>query len=236
MTGSLNIYCDESCHLEHDHQEVMTLGAVWCPTAASAEIARDIRGIKQRHGTAPSVEFKWVKASPSRLPLYLELIDYFFDQPNLHFRGMVISPKSRLMHSAFNQDHDTWYFKMYFQLLRVLIETSNSYRVFLDVKDTRSAHRVEKLREVLCNSVYDFQQICIPFIQTVQSHDVQQVQLADVLIGATGYANRGLNTSEAKLRIVQQVRLRSGYSLTRTTPYAESKFNLFCWEPRDPSA
>lgn len=27
-----NVYCDESCHLEHDGQKTMGLGAVVCPT------------------------------------------------------------------------------------------------------------------------------------------------------------------------------------------------------------
>jgi hypothetical protein len=29
MNKTYNIYCDESCHLENDKQEVMVLGAVW---------------------------------------------------------------------------------------------------------------------------------------------------------------------------------------------------------------
>jgi hypothetical protein len=31
MSQVLNVYCDESCHLENDHQTAMVLGAVWCP-------------------------------------------------------------------------------------------------------------------------------------------------------------------------------------------------------------
>jgi len=31
MTQVANIYCNESCHLEHDRQKVMVLGAIWCP-------------------------------------------------------------------------------------------------------------------------------------------------------------------------------------------------------------
>ena len=30
LSEHYNVYCDESCHLENDHQKVMTLGAVWC--------------------------------------------------------------------------------------------------------------------------------------------------------------------------------------------------------------
>jgi len=28
MTTIFNVYCDESCHLEHDRQPVMVLGAI----------------------------------------------------------------------------------------------------------------------------------------------------------------------------------------------------------------
>ena len=31
MSQPYNVYCDESCHLEHDRQSIMVLGAVWCP-------------------------------------------------------------------------------------------------------------------------------------------------------------------------------------------------------------
>jgi len=31
MSENYNVYCDESCHLLGDEQEVMVLGAVWCP-------------------------------------------------------------------------------------------------------------------------------------------------------------------------------------------------------------
>ena len=30
MSQIVNLYCDESCHLERDHQPVMVLGVVYC--------------------------------------------------------------------------------------------------------------------------------------------------------------------------------------------------------------
>ncbi len=38
MPQIINIYCDESCHLENDNQKVMVLGAVWCPFEKKDEI------------------------------------------------------------------------------------------------------------------------------------------------------------------------------------------------------
>jgi len=57
MTTIFNVYCDESCHLEHDRQPVMVLGAVWCPLEKTREISVPIRGIKTRHGLSPKFEF-----------------------------------------------------------------------------------------------------------------------------------------------------------------------------------
>ena len=32
FSGSeFNVYCDESCHLEHSSSNAMALGAIWCP-------------------------------------------------------------------------------------------------------------------------------------------------------------------------------------------------------------
>ena len=64
MTQVFNVYCDESCHLEHDHQTIMVLGAIWCPLEKTREIARSIRHIKDRHGLGRVFEIKWTKVSP----------------------------------------------------------------------------------------------------------------------------------------------------------------------------
>jgi len=59
MSLIYNVYCDESCHLEHDQQPVMVLGAVWCPMEKTREIAVPIRAIKTRHGLSPKFEFNF---------------------------------------------------------------------------------------------------------------------------------------------------------------------------------
>jgi len=56
MTTTYNLYCDESCHLEHDRQPVMVLGAVWCPLKKAREISVHIREIKAWHSLPPKFE------------------------------------------------------------------------------------------------------------------------------------------------------------------------------------
>jgi hypothetical protein len=232
MSDIFNIYCDESCHLQHDHQQVMVLGAVWCPLEKTREIAKRIREIKQRHNLSPAFEVKWIKVSPVKKLFYLDLMDYFFDDDDLHFRALIVPDKSQLRHEDFAQDHDTWYYKMYFDLLKVLFAPHAEYRIFLDIKDTRSAYKVAELHTILCNNMYDFERKIIKSIQTARSHEVEQLQLADLLIGTVGYANRGLETNQGKVALVDRMRSRSGYSLTKTTLLREDKVNLLRWEAK----
>ena len=229
MTQVYNVYCDESCHLERDRECAMVLGAVWCPLEKTREIAVRLREIKQRHGLGTDFEMKWVKVSPARVQFYLDVLDYFFDDDDLHFRALIVPDKSLLRHEARNQTHDEWYYKMYFNMLKAIFRPDSRYRIYLDIKDTRGGDKVEKLNEVLCNSQYDFSRGIIERVQIVRSHEVEQVQLADLLIGAISYVNRGLTSSAAKLALVARFRERSRYDLTRSTLYREDKTNLFVW-------
>ncbi len=233
MTQTYNVYCDESCHLEKDHQQVMVLGAVWCPLERVREISARLREIKLRHGLPADFEIKWTKVSPAKVQFYLDVMDYFFDDDDLHFRALVIPDKSLLRHAEFGQSHDDFYYKMHFDMLKVLFSPGARYRVYLDIKDTRGAAKVAKLHDVLCNNQYDFSRQIIERVQLVRSYEVEPLQLADLLIGVVSYTNRNLSTSDAKQALVDRMRRRSGYSLTRTTLYREDKVNLFRWHAKE---
>lgn len=231
MSDVFNLYCDESCHLPNDGQPLMTLGMVWCPLDKTREIAIRFREIKVRHGFSPDIEVKWTKVSPAKTQFYLDLVDYFFDDDDLHFRGLV-ADKDGLDHVRFQQSHDDWYYKMMFQLLEPVLQPNARFRVYLDKKDTRSAMKVEKLHEVLCNNLYDFRREIVERVQVVESHAVEQLQIADLLLGAVGYVNRELSGNAGKETLIARIRQRSGYTLEKTTLLRELKFNLFRWQGR----
>lgn len=229
MTERIHIYCDESCHLENDHLRAMVLGAIWCPASHRQALARKIKALKVEHGLPPQFEIKWVKVSSGQLPFYQALMDLFFDEPLLHFRGLVVPDKQALDHGKFRQDHDTFYYKQWYTLLNRLIDPSKRYRVFLDIKDTRGQAKVKKLHDVLCSANYDFDRSVIESIELVHSHDVLLLQLADLLIGALSYVHRGLHDSSAKLALVAHLRHRSGLRLEQSSLLRADKFNLFVW-------
>jgi len=207
----------------------MVLGAVWCQADKSHSINTRIREIQTRHGLSRSFEIKWTKVSPAKIEFYIDLIDYFFDNDFLHFRALIVPDKSKLQHELYNQDHDTWYYKMYFDMLKVILSPEDCNRIYIDIKDSKSALKVKKLQDVLRNSIYDFHRNIIERVQTIRSHEVEILQLADLLIGAVSYVNRELSSSAAKQGIIDRIRKRSDYDLTKTTLLMERKFNLFKW-------
>lgn len=234
MSELFNIYCDESCHLENDNSNVMVLGAIWCRTDIVQDIHSGINRIKQSHNIPKSLEVKWKKVSPAKIDFYEELVEYFFNNEELHFRTLIIPDKKKLNHNAFDQTHDDWYYKMYFDLLKVIFLPSGAkYNIYLDIKDSFSVIKSNKLHEILCNNMYDFSKDIINRVQIIRSHEVLLLQLADLLIGAIGYLNRGLSTSKAKTKLVEIIKRKSGYGLNRTTLLREQKFNIFRWKAKD---
>jgi hypothetical protein len=232
MSQIFNLYCDESCHLESDTQKIMVLGSVWCQKEKVKEVSGRIKEIKQRNGIGPNMEIKWTKVSNGEIDFYEDLINYFFDDDDLHFRA-IIANKENLDHKKHNSTHDEWYYKMYFSMLKTILDPRDKYNIYLDIKDTRGEEKREKLRDVLSHSMYDFSQNIINKVQPIRSYESSIIQLTDLLIGAVSYVNRGLTTSEAKIKLVNLIQKKSGYTLQQSTLYRESKMNLFYWTGKD---
>ncbi|MBT3199634.1 MAG: DUF3800 domain-containing protein [Phycisphaerales bacterium] len=245
-----NLYCDESCHLEHDNIPVMTLGCVWCPTERAVVFARRLREIKAAHGLVSPQEYKtggtdkvfevkWSKVSQAKASFYLDWIKAFFDEPELRFRGLVIPDKTKLEHDQFEQDHDQWYYKMMYLLIDRVINPRYKYRVFLDIKDTRSEVRRAKLEEVLRSRARDAAGQVIERVQQIRSHESELLQLSDLILGAIGYQNRrtvgdlqDTPGNAGKEEVIKVIQRRAKKSLTATTWQGETKLNILVWEPR----
>jgi len=241
MKDQISIFCDESCHLQNDKENVMALGAIYCPTAKKDEIFRRIAELKAKYNLIPKTkknpndnrayyEIKWNKVSKSQLPFYRDIIDYFFDDDDIFFRVLVVPDKSKLDYEKYGHTHDTFYYKMYFSMLKTILNPDYSHNIYIDIKDTRSTEKVHKLKEVLRNDKYDYSNSIIKKVQQVRSHEVELIQLADLLTGAVSYINRGLSTSPAKKTLIDLIRHRTNYSLLKSTLIKEKKFNIFIWQ------
>lgn len=225
----INVYCDESNHLEKDRIPTMVLGTVYTPKEKVRIANKRIKEIKAKHNINANAEMKWIKISPAKLAFYLDVIDYFFDNDDLHFRAIIIN-KENLDHSKHKQTHDEFYYKMYFELLSKILDPQNKYNIYPDIKDTRGSRKINKLREILSNNMYDFDGKIIQNIQLVRSHEVEILQLADVLIGAMQFLNRKDVKSAAKRSVIERIKERSGYDLLKSTLVREEKTNIFYFQ------
>lgn len=222
MSKTFNIYCDESCHIENDHKRFMFLGSV---SAAYNQVrfhTDQINELKKKHNFY--AEIKWSKVSRSKLRFYLDLVDYFFST-DLHFRTVGVE-KSRINTEAFNKTYDDFYYTMYYYLLNHNLNSLYSYNVYLDIKDTLSAYKVNRLKDILNAKFGVFRNV-----QNIHSKESILMQVADFLMGAISYLNNNeKHENQAKMQIIEKIKNHSGASLTNTT-YSH-KLNLFFIELR----
>ena len=214
---TFNIYCDESCHLEHDHKKFMFLGSVSSAYPQVKRHCKRIDELKKEHNFY--AEIKWSNVSMSKIRFYLDLVDYFFDT-DLRFRAIGIN-KSQINNEDFNSTYDDFYYKMYYQLLNYNLDTFSYYNVYLDIKDTLSAFKVRKLKEILNIKYGVFRNI-----QNIRSEESLLMQLADFIMGAISYnVNCEVKANAAKIQILDKIKKHSKTSLEKTN-YSD-KLNLF---------
>ncbi len=230
MPELINLYCDESCHLENDHLPVMVLGALACPQDHARSVSLALRALKRAHGLSDDFEIKWTKVSPAKASFYRAVIELVFADPKLSFRGLVVPNKEALRHADFGQSHDEWYYKMYFLLLRPMLRREGVVRTFIDIKDTKGGPKVRRLHDYLCRHLNDPEAQKLQPMQLVHSKEIACMQLADLLIGALSYVHRGLSANAGKMAVVEAVSAKSGLTLKYSTAPGRSKFDVFVWE------
>lgn len=215
---TFNFYCDESTHIQHDRNPFMILSYVSTPYNQLKIHSKYIRKLKLEHHFKG--EMKWNSISKSQYLFYNELIKYFF-ATDLQFRAVIID-KNQLKHEKFNQNHEIFYDKMYYQLLSKKIFPENNYNIYIDIKDTHSNEKATSLKKYLER---DYENIRI--LQPIQSFESELMQLADILMGAINYKLRGLNKVIAKNNIISEIERQCGKPITQQTEKSETKFNLF---------
>ena len=218
MNKTFNIYCDESCHIEHDHKDYMFLGYISCAYPQVRRHTKRIDELKKSHNFY--AEIKWSNVSKSKLRFYLDLVDYFFDT-DLRFRSIGIK-KSQIQCDGIRFSYDDFYYKMYYQLLNYKVDTLDHYNVYLDIKDTLSAVKVRRLKDILNVKYGVFRNV-----QNICSNESLLMQLADFIMGAISYNNNDRNhLNEAKVAIIERIKRHLHINSLDATNYS-SKLNLF---------
>ena len=94
---------------------------------------------------------------------------------------------------------------MYHNLLIHEIDITHTYNVYLDIRDTLSAYKVSKLKELLNIKYGAFRNV-----QNINSKESLLLQLADFIMGALSYDKNETNkTNEAKRIIIEGIKKRA---------------------------
>ncbi|MBD5336561.1 MAG: DUF3800 domain-containing protein [Bacteroides sp.] len=227
-----SIFCDESCHLQFDDSDVMCVGAIIISDEYLETYKNEIKRIKSKYGILH--ELKWNTVSRTHLTMYDELLRLFFESP-IVFRCILIKNKSNIKaHSLERDEYNRFYYSVIERLIRFSIrhnsDIENSYRVYLDLKDSHGKIKLASIHEELTAMIGTKDKI--QSMQNIRSHESQFIQLADILIGAITYRARGLNGSQAKMHIVRLIEELSGYRLDEGTEPGDSKFAIYDFQPK----
>lgn len=223
-----NFYCDESCHLEHDHSRYMVLGMVYCLNNDIKLINNKLKEIKLKNNITAFSEVKWSKVCEKNKNLYKDLLDYFFDKlNNLSYRAIIID-KNELNHKKFKQTHEDFYYKMYDYLLSYKIHPLMCNKIYIDEKDTHNAQRIKYLTNVLKKKFYDYDNNKILPIQVIKSHEIQIMQLTDILTGAISYElNNKEKLNEGKVYLIDIIQKNIQFKISKFRNFHGMKFDLF---------
>jgi hypothetical protein len=205
----------------------MCIGYTHVPDDRYVELKQAIKKLKLKHKSP--TEIKWNTLSNSRWDLYKEIIDLFFCN-DIEFRAILIKDKNNLGPKSFSRkDQNSYYYKSLFILLQNKVFLAhNSYKVFLDVKDSRGKQRIKFLQSELDSSLPSKS----PFVyfQHLHSEDNEFLQLTDLFIGAICYKARNLdkieNASKIRVKIINYLEKVYGYTLDDGTAPWDTKFYI----------
>lgn len=226
-----NIFCDESrqdllaCRQSvSEMNRYCCIGGLMLPLGSRGYIKRKIQELQEKYNLFG--ELKWGTVSNNKINFYLDLVDYFFSEPELAFRTIVIDAQ-RINNTAYNEsDQELGYYKFYYQMLYHWLVPDGIYRIYTDQKTNGDKRRLRDLREILNNSYYSHSPI-----ETVQSIDSKQsliLQMENILMGAVGYRFnfKENGTSLAKNRVVEKIEQHLKHQICHTDKN-EQKFNVF---------
>ena len=227
-----NVYCDESCHLVSNDSKYMLIGAVYCPKYKVKKVNEYIEHLKENYNLSDKIELKWNKIDKKTEKLYLDIINYFFNNDDLKFRVIVVD-KTKLDHEKYNQTENDFYHKAYYDMLKYIIIPGNSYNIYPDIKDTNSYYCHQVMLDYLRIKMSDTNKKTIKKVQPIRSYEAPILQINDILIGALSYYYRNLSGNSVKLNIINEIRKLYQNDFDTSSYYSNTKFNIFIWRSRD---
>lgn len=222
-----DVYCDESRHellcSKHPAARYMVIGSVWLQSADRQQFKDEIHALRDKYKVGG--EFKWQKASPSRLDFYKALVDWFVAKGDrVRFRCIAVDHAQVDLVRFHQNDQELGFYKFYYQMLHNWILDFNEYAVFCDWKPNKDRERLNVLQRCLsCANLSS----TISGVQALASDESVLLQLTDVLTGVSAARlNDVVRPGSAKEQLVFHVEGLLGRRIAHTYR-TEPKFNVF---------
>jgi hypothetical protein len=220
----VSIYCDESRHEGQSQQRFMVIGGLWLLREKRQELLAGIREIQTRHGFTG--ELKWAKLSRHCLPGYSEIVQYVANCSDVHFRCIVVDKTRVDADKYFQSDRQLGFWVFYWHCLKQWMGHGNTYFISIDFKPESLLSGPRRLRDVLEKEC--LRRAWVNSLDCVDSKENLFCQIADLLIGAVGYEQNGLSSSETKVAFCRNIAVAFGRpNLVDSDQPSRGRFNIF---------
>jgi hypothetical protein len=219
----------------------MVLAGLTCARKRAPEINQELAYI--RDGFRMHAELKWSKVHRSKIAEYKAFIDYLFlliQTDRMRFHALVVDTHL-VDHRAFNGgDTEMGFYKFYYQLLLHSFggkylrgATEDRCDVFLDRRNTK--YKLETLRGCLNGGMRKRYRVSSDPFKTIEprdSHDVDLLQIVDIVAGAIGYQKNGLHllpgAKDAKVELARYIAEKAALpNLSDGTPAEKYTFTIW---------
>lgn len=224
------IYCDESS-INNDNNDFMIVGAVFVDKRIKNQVKNKINGIKKRHGHYK--ELKWSRITKRYLPVYKEIVDYFYsiDSEDLRFCCIEVDKRKIKYNDYHNGDKELAFYKFYYELLKNKFESNTFYNIFLDFKPNKNKYRIKFLNSYWKKRISYYKNSAIKNVSSLESSKNSIMQVTDLFTGAVGHAInfQGKETGNlAKKELIEYIAQKNEKAdLLYKSPLSETKFNIF---------
>jgi hypothetical protein len=225
------IFGDESCTTSAEYR---VQGALWVPKQFMKLVRAELERVRGSYRTGGGRgEIKWHKIRGKRLkPRAVGLVDVFFDSPVaacMRFNSLIVPLKNDPALSRGQCElgvNKTWWV-----LLNNRLEPDSHNLIQLDERGGRTQADEETLKRVL-NRTSGNTRYTVGLCRSVQSQSDDLIQLADLLVGATGWDWNGRRTTDtAKAELHRHICERLGCTTLRRETKRHPKFDLWLYRP-----